>query len=118
MIRFLKWVFNFHDQRRQLLLLILIAFLATFFIARFISLRFGPTIFINGYHIHHFYFGMIVLSAGAITGVLSVGKKASRVGSVLIGLVLGLIGRVRTTRQSGFLRRPLPPGLSRAGQSI
>src|SRR3989344_5699309 len=84
MIRFLKWVFNFHDQRRQLLLLILIAFLATFFIARFISLRFGPTIFINGYHIHHFYFGMIVLSAGAITGALSVGKKASRVGSVLI----------------------------------
>jgi len=90
MVRFLKWVFNFHEEKRQLLHIILIAFLLSFFIIRGYSSLTGNSIFINGYHIHHFYFGMFFASVGGILGVLSRERKGLRIASALIGIGIGL----------------------------
>ncbi len=90
MLKFIKYVFNFREHRRQLLFIILIVFLLSFFAARVYSLYFGHSIFISGYHVHHFYFGMLFLSAGGILGVLSVGKKQMQFASGLIGIGIGL----------------------------
>ena len=92
MVKYLRWVFNLHDKRRLLLFLIMVAFLLTFLIARFVSVKFGyeVSIFFKGYHIHHFYFGMLVSAVGGIIGVLSEGKRASRIAAVLVGVGIGL----------------------------
>ncbi len=43
-----------------------------------------------GYHIHHFYFGMVVLSIGGLIALLTNHKVVLRISSMLIGTGMGL----------------------------
>ncbi|MFA5991614.1 MAG: hypothetical protein WC794_05230 [Candidatus Doudnabacteria bacterium] len=89
-IRYLKSIFNFREQKKQLLHIVLLSFLIFFSIARGWSLIIGNSIFIRGYHIHHFYFGTLSLAIGAIMALMSENKKALRWAAVLTGLGMGL----------------------------
>jgi hypothetical protein len=89
-IKYLKSIFNFREHKKQLLHIVLLSFLVFFSIARGWSLIIGNSIFIHGYHIHHFYFGTLALAIGAIMALLSENKKALRWSAVLIGLGMGL----------------------------
>lgn len=88
--KFLKSIFNFRQQKKQLLHIVLLSFLVFFSIARGWSLVIGNSIFIHGYHIHHFYFGTLALAAGSLMALLSENAKALRWAAGLIGFGMGL----------------------------
>jgi|SRR5579872_753986 len=92
--RFFKWVFklifDFHERKKQLLDLILIAFLVTFALARIWSIWVGNAIYIYGFHIHHFYFGMFILSLGGVIALLGDDIKIKQYASVMLGVGIGL----------------------------
>lgn len=90
MKKILRSVFSLRNSKKKLLYIILVAFLLSFLIARMWSIYYGRSVFIYGFHIHHFYFGMLLLSAGGITGVLTNKEKPLRVASLLIGAGMGL----------------------------
>lgn len=90
MIKFIKWVFNFREPKRQLLHIILVTFLFSFFMARAYSLFITHSIYIRGYHIHHFYYGMLFLSIGGVLGILSRKRRSLQFASILIGAGIGL----------------------------
>ncbi|MBI5530842.1 MAG: hypothetical protein HY918_05120 [Candidatus Doudnabacteria bacterium] len=89
-LRFLKSIFNFRHQKKQLLHIVLLSFLIFFTIARGWSLIIGNGIYFRGYHIHHFYFGTLALAAGGLMALLSENTKALRWAAGLIGLGIGL----------------------------
>ena len=88
--RFLKWVFNFHDHKKRLLNIILISFLVFFGVTRLYSLYIVHPIYIFGFHIHHFYYGMLFLSFGGIFGVLSRKERLLEIASIFIGGGVGM----------------------------
>ena len=92
MLNFFKSVFNFREQKRQSLQLILLAFLISFAIVHTYSIVVGDSgsIYYHGFHIHHFYFGMLTLSIGGVIALLSDDKKMLRVASLLVGTGIGL----------------------------
>ena len=90
MFKFIKSVFDFKEQKKQLLHIILLSFIIAFAIARAWSVLIGNSIFIHGYQFHHFFTGMIILSFGAVLGILSVNQKILRIASALIGVGIGL----------------------------
>ena len=90
MIKFIKELFDFREQKKQLLHIVFICFLVAFVIARAWSLIVGNSIYIKGYQIHHFYFGSLILATGALLGLLSEGKKHLRIAAGLIGIGIGL----------------------------
>jgi hypothetical protein len=90
MLGWLKWIFNFHEQKKRILNIILLSFVISFFIVRIASTTISPVIFIKGFHIHHFYFGMLIMSIGAVMGVLSRSPRPEQIASGLIGIGLGL----------------------------
>ena len=89
MLTFLKSTFSFRQQKKQLVYILLISFLISFGIARSWSLYVGNAIYFRGYHIHHFYFGMVVLTAGGLFALLAEGNKYRRVAAVLMGWGIG-----------------------------
>jgi len=90
MLKFLKLIFNFHIWKMRLLNIVLIAFLCSFVGARLYSLYIVSSIYFHGYHIHHFYFGMLFLSVGGVIGILSVHRKFLQIAGALIGIGIGL----------------------------
>jgi hypothetical protein len=90
MLKYIKSIFNYHEHKKQLLIIVLLSFLVAFSIARTYSLFIGHSIYIRGYHIHHFYFGMLVLSIGGVLGILSTRKRILQVAALLIGTGMGL----------------------------
>jgi len=68
----------------------MVTFLVSFFVARAWSLFISNAIYIDGYHIHHFYFGMMALTAGGLASLLGRGKRALQIASVLMGVGMGL----------------------------
>lgn len=90
LIRSVKSVFNYREPKKQLLHIVLISFLVSFLITRLYSTYVGNSIYIRGYHIHHFYFGMVVLSIGGLIGILTTQKGVLRISSMLIGTGIGL----------------------------
>ncbi len=91
MIPFFRTILSFHERKQKRLYIVLIGFLISFACARAVSL-FAPTssVFWNGFHIHHFYFGAIILWIGGIIAVLGSGNKADYVASGFIGVGMGL----------------------------
>ncbi len=89
-VRFFKSLFNYREPKKQLLHIVLLSFLVSFIIARLYSVYVGNSIYIGGYHIHHFYFGMIVLSIGGLVALLTNMKPVLRIASMLIGTGIGL----------------------------
>lgn len=72
--------------------LIFIAFLITFFIARTIVFIFpGANLIIFQYHIHHFYYGIILLTISNYISLISNNERLLRVCSIMLGIGLGLI---------------------------
>ncbi|HTP57125.1 MAG TPA: hypothetical protein VMJ72_02515 [Candidatus Paceibacterota bacterium] len=90
MVNFLKSLIDFRDEKKQLLHIILIAFIVSFGVARFLSTSGGGELFIDGFHIHHFYWGMIALAFGGIIGILGTGRRTLRTASVLVGVGIGV----------------------------
>ena len=89
MLGYFKSIFNFRQQKKQLLHILLISFLIAFAIARAWSLYIGNSIYLWGYHIHHFYFGMMVLTVGGLLALLTERKKYRQVAAGLMGWGMG-----------------------------
>lgn len=90
MLNYVKSTFSFRQEKKLLLYILLIAFLLSFAVARAWSLGIGNGIYFEGFHIHHFYFGMLVLTVGGLLGLLSVRKSNRRVAAALMGIGMGL----------------------------
>ncbi|OGN28149.1 MAG: hypothetical protein A3A33_02230 [Candidatus Yanofskybacteria bacterium RIFCSPLOWO2_01_FULL_49_25] len=90
MVDFLKNIFTHRQERNQLLYILLSFFLGSFAVARLVSVLTGKSIYFRGYQIHHFYFGMLVLSIGGIIGLLSKNKRPLRFAGALMGVGIGL----------------------------
>lgn len=89
-MKFIKSIFNIRDSKKRLLYIILLSFLLSFIVARIWSIYYGHSVYIRGFHIHHFYFGMLLLSVGGILGILSKTKEYLQAASLLIGAGIGL----------------------------
>jgi len=90
MVKLLKSIFNFHEKKKQLLQLSLVAFLISFAVVRSYSVWVGGSIYIRGFQIHHFYFGMFILSIGGMLALLSEDRRIIQVASILMGVGIGL----------------------------
>jgi len=75
----------------RLLFNILVTFLITFTIAHITSLFIPFYLFIKGYHIHHFYYGMLALAIASIGGILTNNGRVKRFLSYVIGYGIGMI---------------------------
>lgn len=90
--RFIKVIKNdWHRESPRMLFNILSAFLATFIIAHVYSLFVPYYVFIAGYHIHHFYYGMFILAGTSIVGVVTSHDGVRHFLSYMVGIGIGLI---------------------------
>jgi len=85
-----RYNIQFRGEKEQNLAIILLAFLVTFALARLYSLNESYYVFIQGFHIHHFFFGTIALALGGVLAVTFRQKKVLRLASGLIGVGIGL----------------------------
>lgn len=91
MVKILKSIFDFRHPKKQLIHIILLSFLISFSAARMYSVFIVKgQLYIHGFHIHHFYFGMLALSIGGIVGLLGSGERLARFASILMGIGIGL----------------------------
>lgn len=88
--KLLKSALNPRPFKKQLLYIVLTAFLAAFAVARSWSLLIGNSIYIRGYHIHHFYFGALLLACGGLVALLTEKPKFQRAAAGLLGIGVGL----------------------------
>lgn len=81
-------------RRVSLTLLALISFVVSFAIARiFTTIRRSTVLRIAGFHIHHFWYGTILLAIGCVWIVISYKEeRIARPAAVLVGSGGGLIG--------------------------
>lgn len=90
--KFLKVVRNdWHRESPRMLFNILNMFLLTFTVAHLYSLFVPYYVFIGGYHIHHFYYGMAILAITSIVGVVTNHDGVRHFLSYMIGVGIGLI---------------------------
>jgi hypothetical protein len=91
-MRLKRFIFNnTHSESPRMLFNILISFLATFLLAHAYSLVVPFYVFIRGYHIHHFYYGMFILAITSITAILTNRDNVRHGLSYFIGIGIGLI---------------------------
>ena len=90
MFEFLSSLADFRDERKQRLHIILLSFIVSFILAHILTLQIGGEWYIRGYHIHHFYWGMIALSVGAVVGILDSRHRTMQIASVLVGSGIGV----------------------------
>ena len=90
------------SRRKEIPFIIFFSFLVTFFIARVIAysihtdtvpdfLPFLQTVYIKGYHIHHFNFGIVLLAASGFLSLIAGVRQHVRKIAVLYGVGLSLI---------------------------
>lgn len=80
------------EKEGQLLLFnILISFLISFFLAHLYSIFVPLSVFLKGYHIHHFYYGIILLAISGTIGMISHDRLIKRLMSYMLGVGVGLI---------------------------
>ncbi len=90
--RFIKVVRNdWHRESPRMLFNVLFAFLVTFTVAHLYSLFVPYYVFLAGYHIHHFYYGMFILAVTSIVGVVTNHDGVRHFLSYCIGVGIGLI---------------------------
>lgn len=70
---------------------ILNMFLITFTVAHLYSLFVPYYVFLAGYHIHHFYYGMLILAITSIVGVVTNNDSVRHFISYWIGIGIGLV---------------------------
>jgi len=91
MLTFFRTVVSVHERKRKMLYIILGGFVISFACARLYStLIVTSFVFYHGFHIHHFYFGAILVWLGGVLAVLGTTKKSDYVASGLIGVGTGL----------------------------
>ena len=80
-------------SRANLSVLALISFLASFIIARAFT-TINPDVFLGGggFHIHHFWYGIIMLAIGGWLGISYNDERITRIAAVIYGAGGGLIG--------------------------
>ena len=80
-------------SRANLSVLALISFLASFIIARAFT-TINPDVFLGagGFHIHHFWYGIIMLAIGGWLGISYNEERITRIAAVIYGAGGGLIG--------------------------
>lgn len=77
----------------NLSLIALIAFIASFAVARiFTSLKPDTVLIGSGYHIHHFWYGLALLAIGGWLGISYESKRVNRLAAILFGAGGGIIG--------------------------
>lgn len=98
--RFLNFIIL--KRRKEIPFIIFFSFLLTFFVARLIahainmntvpdSLIFIQTVYVKGYHIHHFNFGIILIIISSFLGLIDVNRDHLRKTAMLFGIGLALI---------------------------
>lgn len=90
MLDFLKSLLDFRDEKKQRLHIVLLSFIGAFVLARLLTQQWGGELYIKGFHIHHFYWGMLSLSIGGIIGVLSAKHRMMQIASMLVGIGIGV----------------------------
>ena len=92
----------FLNKRGEIPFIIFFTFLVTFFISRIIAysvhfdkvpdfLFFIRTVYIQGYHIHHFNFGIIILIIAGFLSLVDERRSHARTIAVLYGVGLALV---------------------------
>lgn len=89
MVGKVKHLFDIRKQNKQKLFIVLVFFLAAFLFMRWQSLSLGKAIYIEGYHIHHFFWGTMLLAFGGLLGVLNNDARRLKIASALIGIGMG-----------------------------
>lgn len=89
-------------RRKEIPFIIFFSFLMTFFFARLISglihkdivpdlLFFVKTVYVRGFHIHHFNFGIILVIVAGFLGFIDTARDHIRKSAVIFGVGLALI---------------------------
>lgn len=78
-----------HNRRRQIPFWVLVGFLPTFLIARFLVSNF-PDLFLDvrGTHVHHFIYGFLVLSVLGFISIIT--ERGRRIQAFIYGIGLAL----------------------------
>ena len=77
----------------NLSILALISFLGSFGIARIFTTFYPDTVLFGGpFHIHHFWYGLVMLAIGGWLGISVEDERVNRVAAILFGAGGGLIG--------------------------
>jgi hypothetical protein len=80
-------------RRANLSLLALISFVASFVMARaFTAISPDVVLIGNGFHIHHFWYGIMMLAIGGWLGISYTEERIDRLAAVIYGAGGGLIG--------------------------
>lgn len=80
-------------ERPNLSALTLVSFLASFMVARIFTTLSPNTVLISGgYHIHHYWYGLIILAIGGWLGISYENERINRVAAILFGAGGGIIG--------------------------
>jgi hypothetical protein len=80
-------------RRPNLSVLALISFVSSFAAARAFTILNPRTVFVtSGYHIHHFWYGIIMLAVGGWIGISYNEPRIDRLAAVIFGAGGGLIG--------------------------
>jgi hypothetical protein len=81
------------EERPNLSLLALVSFITSFAVARvFTRLKPDSVLIGGGYHVHHFWFGLIMVIIGGWIGISYTSERADRVAAIIFGAGGGLIG--------------------------
>jgi hypothetical protein len=80
-------------ERPSLSILALVSFIASFIIARaFTTLNPTTSLIIGGYHVHHFWFGLAMLTIGGWIGISYQSERIDRLAAIIFGAGGGLVG--------------------------
>lgn len=80
-------------SKPNLSFIILAFFLATFAIARIFTFFFpSTTLVIQGYHVHHFWYGLLLFTIGGWLGINYRDEHTDRIAAMIFGIGGGLIG--------------------------
>lgn len=80
-------------EKPNLSLLALVSFITSFAVARiFTTLKPDTVLTGGGYHLHHFWFGLILVVIGGWAGISYTSERVDRVAAIIFGAGGGLIG--------------------------
>lgn len=80
-------------EKPNLSFIMLISFLASFAVARTFTAFFpSVTLEIQGYHIHHFWYGLALLAIGGWIGINYRDEQTDRIAAIVFGTGGGLVG--------------------------
>jgi len=80
-------------EKPNLSFIMLVSFLASFAVARIFTAFFPSAIFVvQGYHVHHFWYGLALLAIGGWLGINYRDDYTERIAAIIFGVGGGLVG--------------------------